>query len=239
MNSAQNPELSVVILCYGAGSSITPLVDRLVQLLEDREKSFELVLVANYKNVSDETPAVVAEIARKDSRIRYSARQKEGMFGWDMKTGFALATGKHIAVIDGDGQMPFEDIVRVYEALRAENADMAKTYRVSRADGRWRITVSSFYNALFRLLFPWSRVHDVNSKPKIFRRDAFEKLQLVSDDWFIDAEIMIQARRHKFRIVEIPTVFTKLKERRSFVRPTALFEFLKNLIVFRIKEFYV
>ena len=201
--------------------------------------NYELVLVGNYAVETDKTPHIVEEIATRNPRIRYSALKKEGMMGWDMKTGLGLATGEYIAIIDGDGQMPFEDVSRVYKAMRAHDADMGKTYRTIRGDDLWRTCVSYVYNGLFRILFPGYRIRDVNSKPKIFSRRALDKLTLVSDDWFIDAEMVIQARRYNFILVEVPTVFNKLVGRQSFVKANTIFEFLKNLAVFRIKEFNV
>ncbi len=57
----------------------------------------------------------------------------------------------------------------------------------------------------------------MNAKPKLMRRDAYEKMQLTSDGWFIDAEIMIETLRHKMLIAEIPTEFRRLHRRASFV----------------------
>jgi hypothetical protein len=79
-------------------------------------------------------------------------------------------------------------------------------------------------------------VRDINAKPKILTRAAFEKLTLESTDWFIDAEILIQARRFGFRIGETETEFLGLTGRRSFIRMTAVFEFLQNLVRYRIRE---
>ena len=62
-------------------------------------------------------------------------------------------------------------------------------------------------------------------------------MDLISDDWFIDAEIMIQVRRLKFNFSEISTQFTKLDSRTSFVKPGAIIEFIVNMILFRIREF--
>jgi glycosyltransferase involved in cell wall biosynthesis len=159
------------------------------------------------------------------------------MMGWDMRSGLALTDGEYIAVIDGDGQMPVGDLVRVYQKIRDEDFDLVKTYRIKRGDTAWRKIISFFYNLFFHLLFPGLKARDINSKPKIFTRWAFEKFNLKSDDWFIDAEIMIQARRHKLKIGELPTVFLGLSGRRSFVKIKAIFEFIRNLIVYRIIEF--
>ena len=63
-------------------------------------------------------------------------------------------------------------------------------------------------------------------------------MDLKSNDWFIDAEIMIQARRLKFKIGEVSTIFRGLEgKRKSFIGLPAIVEFMKNLVVFRIREF--
>jgi len=232
------PELSVVILCYRAGLQVAPFVDDVVACLDRDMDNWEIVLVGNYMPcVLDPTPEVVCGIAARDPRIKAVARKKEGMMGWDVRSGFRAATGKVIALIDGDGQMPGKDIMRAYQVMQKENCDMVKSYRMVRYDGAYRRTISRVYNAVFRLLFGGVTVRDINAKPKLIARDAYEKLQLKSDDWFIDAEIMIQSRRLGFRVVEIPAVFYALKNRRSFVRIPAILEFIKNLIAARLREF--
>jgi glycosyltransferase involved in cell wall biosynthesis len=237
-DKANRPDLSVVILCYRAGDSVRQFVDNVVKTLKDSDvNNYELVLVGNFFDQSDITPRIVADIASKNSRIKYIAEKKQGMMGWDMRSGLALTDGEYIAVIDGDGQMPVGDLVRVYQKIRDEDFDLVKTYRIKRGDTAWRKIISFFYNLFFHLLFPGLKARDINSKPKIFTRWAFEKFNLKSDDWFIDAEIMIQARRHKLKIGELPTVFLGLSGRRSFVKIKAIFEFIRNLIVYRIIEF--
>lgn len=233
------PDFSIVILCYKSGEAVKKFVNNVLFLLDKNGiLDYELVLVGNYlKNLKDETPKIVAEIANQNPKIKFTAEEKKGMMGWDMKSGLAAATGNYIAVIDGDGQMPIEDLIKVYNKIKEERLDLAKTYRIKRGDDLWRKIVSFFYNLFFKILFPGLKSQDINSKPKIFSREAYKKMRLASDDWFIDAEIMIQARRLNFKIGEVPTFFRGLQGRKSFVRPEAIFEFVKNLIIFRIKEF--
>jgi len=76
---------------------------------------------------------------------------------------------------------------------------------------------------------------DINSKPKIFTREAYSQMKLQSTDWFIDAEIMIQARALKLKIEKIPVIFSANESRKSFVRFEAIAEFIYNLIKYRIK----
>jgi glycosyltransferase involved in cell wall biosynthesis len=157
------------------------------------------------------------------------------MMGWDMRTGLAAARGRTIAVIDGDGQMPAEDVVAVFNCLNAGGFDMAMTYREQRYDGFTRYVISRVYNRTLKTLFPSVSVRDANSKPKIFTRDALDRLALASDGWFIDAEMVIQATRMGFRIGEVATRFHRNSRRRSFVRPKAIIEFAANLVVYRLR----
>lgn len=233
------PDISVVILCYRAQEFAPVFVAQVKELLEKNHLSFELVLVANYRledRDSDRTPEVVRGLARGDSRIKVIAKEKQGMMGWDMQSGLSAAEGRTVAIIDGDGQMPPEDILRVYRTLINDSCDMTKTYRSSRQDGPFRILISRVYNLLLRVLFPKVRVHDANSKPRIFRREALRKIRLTADDWFIDAEIVIQASYLGFKIGEVPTVFRANEYRVSFVKPTAIFEFIRNLVAYRLKH---
>ena len=231
------PEISVVVLCYRAGQGVYFISDQVKQVLESITNNWEMILVGNYDvDCHDKTPEIVRGIADKDSRIKSVTHEKQGRMGWDAVTGLKAATGETISFIDGDGQMPVEDIKSVYDTLINDSLDIVLTYRVDRMDGRQRWFMSRVYNIIFNLMFPGYIVRDVNSKPKIFTRRFFEQLQLNSTDWFLDAEIIIQARRNRSRLGEVPTVFRASADRKSFVNVKAVFEFMKNLALARIRE---
>ena len=232
------PEISVVVLAYRSAATIKSFVDSLVDSLEKENLIWEIVLVGNYfEGVGDQTPEVVRDIAASDSRIKAVAEIKKGMMGWDMKSGLHAATGRTLAVIDGDGQMPSGDVIRVYQLMKKNGLDFAKTYRAKRNDGSYRRLISVVYNILFKFLFPGINAWDMNSKPKIMTREFYEKVHLESNGWFIDAEIMIFVRRLRAKIGEIETEFLSMDLRPSFVKPLSILEFLGNLFWYRVKEF--
>ena len=230
------PELSVVILCYHSADVVRDLVAQVERELEEARVDYELVLVGNYLpgDTKDQTPTVLKDLASGKPRFRVVAKEKEGMMGWDMRSGLEAATGRHIAVIDGDGQMPMSDVIKVYRVLQVGKYDLVKTFRAQRQDGWYRRTISGFYNFLFRLLYPAAHVfRDINSKPKVMTREAYQKIHLVSNDWFTDAEVMIEALKHDLSVGEVSTVFYKNERRGTFVPFSALYEFLSNLIYYR------
>jgi len=234
----ESPDISVVVLAYRSASTIEGFVASLVTSLEEEKIDWEIILVGNYiEGTDDQTPEVVQRISDRNPRIKAVVHVKEGMMGWDMKSGFQAATGNKLAVIDGDGQMPCTDVIRVYNLMIEKEYDLVKTVRIKRSDGYYRMFISTVYNLLFKIMFPGISARDMNSKPKIITRELYQKMNLESDGWFVDAEIMIRARRLKIEIGEIETAFHSIDTRPSFVKPLAILEFLANLIWYRIKEF--
>lgn len=232
------PELSVVVLCYRAEDWARTFVPQVQEELERSGIDYEIVLVGNYLEGSgDRTPEILLELARSQPRYKVVAQVKEGMMGWDMRSGLEATIGNHICVIDGDGQMPPSDIVKVYRLLQVGNYDLVKTFRSQRHDGLYRKVLTRVYNFLFNVTFrPGVRYIDINAKPKVMTRAAYEKMELLSSDWFTDAEIMIEAIRHQLKVGEVSAVFLANQRRTSFVTLTSIWEFISNLVYYRFRK---
>ena len=199
---------------------------------------YEIILVGNFdpNSKNDPTPNVVRELATRNDRIVPLTIPKDGMMGWDARQGLDRASGQYIAIIDGDGQMPPKDIVRLTKIMETNEFDMAKTFRVRRDDGFFRKLASFGFNWLFQLFFPGTRFHDINSKPKIFSRKAIDQMRLVSNGWFFDGEVMLQVHRRHMTYAEIPTVFHENEWRGSFVKLWTIFEMIGSLVRFRFRS---
>ena len=66
--------------------------------------------------------------------------------------------------------MPSSDVIRVYQLMKTNGLDLAKTYRAKRNDSSYRRLISVGYNILFKLLFPGINAWDMNSKRSEERR---------------------------------------------------------------------
>jgi len=240
LEAAADPdmEFSMVVLCYREGESIVPFIKRIHRTMSLFSFDWELVLVANFwPKTEDPTPTVVYRLAERLDRIRVIAEPKEGHMGWDVKKGLDACRGRIIGFIDGDGQFPVEIITACLAKIESDECDFIKTYRVLREDGVWRRFISMTYNLIFKFLFPRFRgLHDVNSKPKIMKRKVYERMDLRSIDWFIDAEIMLSALEQDLEICELPVHFRSQGERDSFLKPVAIIEFIRNLLAYRFSR---
>jgi glycosyltransferase involved in cell wall biosynthesis len=231
------PELSVIVLCYEAREAIHRVIDPLYEQLEAAGVAYELLLVANqWPDRPDPTGGVVEEFAADLDTVRTVIEPKRGAMGFDMRSGLAAAGGEYMVVIDGDAQNPVDDVLKMYRRMKATGVDVMKGRRITRFDGPYRRTISAVFNLVFKVLFGTRGISDVNGKPKGLTRAAYEALDLESDDWFIDAEMILAARRQGLEIAELPVVFYRNEERDSFVRPSAILEFLRNMAGQRIRR---
>lgn len=232
-------DLSIVVLGYKAHDILKQFIDQIQHELRVgvSQATYEIILVVNYDDISDPTLEIALDLELSYDNISSLSLKKRGGMGWDMRKGMEAAKGNYICVIDGDGQMPASDIRVVYNIIKSGNFDLVKTYRMYRYDGWIRKVISSCYNLLFRILYqPSFKVRDINSKPKIISREAYSRMNLVSNDWFTDAEIMIQAFELHLRICEVATVFYKNERRGSFVGLRTIFEFVYNLFHYRFSK---
>lgn len=240
MNFSKIPEISVVILCYRAGDYAKVFYKEVIDVLQKAGLDYELVLVGNFRpNTDDNTPDVLRKIKNDDYHVKTVIKEKKNSkqaMSWDMRSGLKAADGKTIAIIDGDGQMPPQDIPRLYKKLIDDNLDICKGKRVSRQDGLYRKFVSKTYNTIMKILFPGIAGGDINGKPKIITRKTYNSLLLESNDWFIDAEIMIKAKELGLKVGEVDVEFRENKERKSFISFNANFEFIKNIIIWKLRK---
>jgi glycosyltransferase involved in cell wall biosynthesis len=226
-------ELSAIVLCYRAGESIKRVVQPLDRELAESGVEYELVLVANYwPGTGDSTPEVVQDYRR--ANVTIVTREKRGAMGWDMRSGLEASSGEVMVVIDGDAQNPTEDVLKMYRLMQRTGSDVMKGVRIARFDGLRRRLLSVVYNFLFRSLFRTAELWDINGKPKAMTRSAYEQMDLRSDDWFIDAEIVLEALKNGMRIGEMPVVFRRSDERPSFVQVSAILEFVVNMLRYRL-----
>ena len=104
-----------------------------------------------------------------------------------------------IALIDGDGQMPAEDIAKCYLHSKENNTDITMTYRITGEMEHIEKTLSYIYNSCFKLLFFYGSKR-FKFKAKSYKKEVIQCLNLKSNGWTIDAELCFQVMKRKFEV---------------------------------------
>jgi glycosyltransferase involved in cell wall biosynthesis len=161
---------------------------------------YELIVVDDAS--TDHTGKIADEMSAADPRVKVVHHPVNRKLGGSIKTGFAAATGDLVLYTDAD--LPF-DMVELHKAirlLRVYEADIVSAYRFDRVgEGPSRAIYTFFYNVLIRRLFG-VRMRDINFAFKLCRRRVFEHISLVSEGSFIDAELIIRARKLGFHVIQ-------------------------------------
>lgn len=184
-----------------------------------------LILVNNGSR--DKTSKILDRMANHRTKI-VSLVANSG-YGGGLITGLHYCTGDYLGYTSGDGQIKAEDVVSLYKKIKSEGVDWGKGLRIERNYSIQRKLISKAYNFIFHFVFHMPS-KDINGIPKIFRRDIYEKLNIISTDWFIDAEIMFKTQQLNLSFTEIPLVFYERAKGQSNVNMLTVLEFIINMI---------
>lgn len=193
---------------------------------------YELIVVDDAS--TDATPRLADEAAAANRRVRVVHHPVNRKLGGSIRSGFAAARGDVVLYTDAD--LPF-DMREAHKALRLMHqyeADVVSAYRFDRTgEGYVRTVYSALYNLLVRVLFR-CRFRDVNFAFKLVRRRVLDAVQLRSEGSFIDAELMVSAKKMGFSVLQFGTdYFPRTRGVSTLSRPSVIVKILREAFALR------
>ena len=223
--------ISFVLPMFNEKAGIADTIDRVTSLAREIAPDYEIVIADDAS--TDKSVDIAEEIAARDPHVKVIRLKKNTKFGGALKAGIERARKDVILYTDSDLPVKSKDI---RAALRLLNgADIVTGYSTARKDASTRrVIMSKVYNALVRTLFR-SRIKDINSGFKIYKRAIFSKIELHSKSPFINVEIFMKARRHHFKTKQYPLVFKHRDRGKSYIaRPAVVLATFTDMIKFRL-----
>jgi glycosyltransferase involved in cell wall biosynthesis len=190
--------ISVIIPAYNDETTVGRLISDTATLLSEICPDYEIVTIND--GSKDGTLQVLNEQAAKNKRVRVINHEINRGYGATIRELYLSGQKDQILSLPGDYQYAPKELLVMAEGLR--NHDFVIGLRVHRNDPWRRKMQSRVYNLMLRTLYG-HRHKDVNSI-KLFKREILNKISLLSQTPFVDAELCIRAERAGFRVVEIP-----------------------------------
>jgi len=209
-----NEKLSVIIPARDEANSIGSLISRIKESLSAYE--YEIIVV------DDGSKDNTKDIARSSSVTTVSHARSLGK-GAAMKSGVGSATGDIFVFLDGDGAHYPEDIPSVIVPILQNKADLiigSRNFHGSEASGFYwprRVAnhLASFITSIiisfslplvtfFKCPIKWIKVTDAESGFKAITRGNWHRLNLISQGFEIETEMIYEAARNKLAIAEVP-----------------------------------
>ncbi len=223
------PAISLVLPCYDEEIVIEKTVEDLFAVFERMGKSLELVAVDNGSR--DRTAEILLALSHRHASLVTTRVETNRGYGNGLLAGLPLATAAWVGILCADGQVAAEDVAALFLAAeRSTEPALFKVRRRFRRDGLKRKIVSVVYNVAMAVLFPGLGSIDVNGNPELLPRAWLQRMDLRSRDWFLDAEILIEARRLRLPVVEVDVVGFARGGGASNVRASTCLEFARNIL---------
>mgnify|MGYP003345227072 FL=1 len=193
---------------------------------------YELIVVNDAS--TDATPRLADEAASANPRVKVVHHPTNRKLGGSMKSGFAASTGDVIVYTDADLPFDMRELHKALRLLRQYEADMVSAYRFDRTDeGLVRVVYSAFYNALVRVLYG-VRVRDVNFAFKVCRARLFDDITLKSEGSFIDAELVVRAKKLGYSLVQFGVdYFPRTRGISTLSKPSVIIKILREAFALR------
>ncbi len=195
---------------------------------------YELVIVDDAS--TDSTPRLADTAAARDSHVKVVHHPVNRKLGGSIKSGFAASSGDLVLYTDAD--LPF-DMREVHNAIRLMSqyeADIVSAYRFDRTgEGYVRVVYSIFYNLMVRILFG-VRFRDINFAFKLCRKTVFDQIKLESEGSFIDAELIVSAKKLNMQVVQFGVdYFPRTRGVSTLSSPAVITKILREAFALRKK----
>jgi dolichyl-phosphate beta-glucosyltransferase len=200
-----NPFVSIVIPAHNEQNRLPGTLEQIFHFLEQQSFTSEVIVVEN--GSTDRTHEVAEEFASRHPSLRVI--QSEKGKGAAVQRGMLAARGEYRFMCDADLSMPVEEIIK-FLPPNLQNFDIAIGSR--EAKGAVRYNEPSYrhwggrgINFLIQtLILPG--LNDTQCGFKCFRAEVVEDIfkRQTLHGWSFDIELLYIARRHGYRIVEIP-----------------------------------
>ena len=193
--TANNVSISVFFPCYNEQDNITGVVEKSLAVLEKLNADFEVIIVDD--GSSDGTSKIADELAGGNDRVKVVHHGVNRGYGAALQSGFKAATKELVFYTDGDGQFDIKEMPALLGLM--EQYDIVSCYRLNRQDNLVRKINGWCWTKLVCLLFGM-KIRDIDCAFKLYKREIFDNIKLVSTGALIDAEILARAAGKGYRV---------------------------------------
>jgi glycosyltransferase involved in cell wall biosynthesis len=196
-DTKQMVSISVFFPCYNEQSNVTRVVEQAISVLEKIHADFEVIIVND--GSADATAKIADEIAARDSRVKVVHHPTNLGYGAALQSGFRTASKKLVFYTDGDGQFDLNEMPPLLPLIN--RYDIVSCYRLNRQDSLVRKINAWCWTRLVCLLFGM-KMRDIDCAFKLYKREIFDNIKMISSGALIDTEILARAIRKGYSIVQ-------------------------------------
>jgi glycosyltransferase involved in cell wall biosynthesis len=198
--SSKNPGISIVLPALNEEDNVEILVDQIKDYFKTNSLPYEIIIVDD--GSTDQTGSIADRLAGEYENITVIHHPENQGYGKSLRDGFHAGRHEYLFYTDADLQFKINSLDLFVPYMQKGTADMVVGYRVGRQDPWLRKFLAWGYNKFSSTLFSL-KVKDIDCAFKLFKKQSYLKLELLSNDFLIDTEILTKARTNKFIIEQV------------------------------------
>jgi glycosyltransferase involved in cell wall biosynthesis len=197
---SKNLSISIVLPALNEEDNIESLVGQIKNYFKTNSIPYEIIIVDD--GSTDQTGSIADRLAGEYEDITVIHHPENQGYGKSLRDGFHAGKHEYLFYTDADLQFKINSLDLFVPYMQKGEADMVVGYRVGRQDPWLRKFLSWGYNKLSCTLFSL-KVKDIDCAFKLFKRQSYLRLELLSNDFLIDTEILTKARISNFIIEQV------------------------------------
>ena len=202
------PLVSIVAPAYNEEAIIQQNLERLCEYMKGLEQSYRWEILIVNDGSKDNTGPLADAFAANRENIRVFHHKVNRNLGGALQTGFRMSKGDIVVVMDLDLSYGPDHIERLLSAMEASRADIvvASPYMKGGKNTQvpfFRLVLSRVVNYIMKVVSD-TDIHTYTSMVRAYNGDFIRDLNLKSNTYSINPEILYKSSILRKRIVEIP-----------------------------------
>jgi glycosyltransferase involved in cell wall biosynthesis len=208
-------KISVVIPCYNEEKIIKNTYNKIKNVVKDLDVDYEIIL--EEEGSKDNTGKIIREIESQDNHVKALSYPSKRMgLGWGWKKLFKAATGDLIIMMDAD--LSIEPTIITHFIKESKNADVIIASRFLGVEAQiplYRRIMSRTYYFINRILFGL-KIKDSQSGFQMYRSKVIRDIELESNGFEVNLELLVKSMKKGFKIKEIPAEYIHRQQDAKF-----------------------
>lgn len=222
-------------------------IETIVRAVFSLHKAFDVLIVDD--NSPDHTAdKVIALQAEFKDRLHLEKRAKKSGLGTAYVHGFQWALARHYQYVfemDADFSHNPNDLEKLYNACHFGEADVAigSRYVTGVNVVNWPLSrvLMSYFASVYVKMITGMKIHDATAGFICYKRIVLEQIKIDKIKFIgyaFQIEMKYRAYVNKFRIVEVPIIFTDRTKGQSKMSNAIIKEAVFGVISLRIRKFF-
>lgn len=204
--------LSIIIPCYNEEENLCSYTKELFPHLDKLKTKYEIILVND--GSKDKTLAMMKKLKKDNNKIKIVSYSPNGGLGYAIKNGIKAANGDLTVTLDSDLTFHPSLIPNLLERYKKGDVDCVigspTLAGYDKSVPFYRIVLSKGANMLYWIILG-KKITAVSPIFRLYKTNKIKNLELESNKFEINSEILFKLLKNKCKIVEIPATLTTRK----------------------------